>query len=181
MPCETQISHERWSRRLALTFLMMFGNMMWSMFSSLGFGFYSCAGDICGDDKPSVRRRMFPRTGYSIREIDQAVALGIGIVTLLLCIFDIVQGYWFSVDDEFKGWSRRCIEQIESGNADVKINRWTMGLDRIDKKAKCARTRARHRKREQKTWDELPKDLKWYLLDQAVQRTLEMTWVWTDN
>ncbi|KAH3941353.1 hypothetical protein HBH70_205720 [Parastagonospora nodorum] len=100
-----------------------------------------------------------PHTGYSIREIDQAVALGIGIATLLLSIYDILRDIRFSPDDEFEFWRSRCIKNIEAGYTEIEITRWRNELDRIDTQAKCQRTRARHRERELKTWKELPKNV----------------------
>lgn len=109
--------------------------------------------------------RMVPRTGYSIREIDQAVALGIGISTLLLSIYELIRNWGFSVDDEFEEWRRRCIKDIDLGSTDVEIARRRCGLDRIDKRMKCARTRARHRKREAKARHGLPLVVRRYVIN----------------
>jgi hypothetical protein len=154
--------------------------LLWSTVSFAGFYAYSCTGDKCEGEKLLVRG-ILPRTGYSIRDVDQVVALGVGIVTLLLCICDIIQNYRFSINDECEGWRRRCIAQIESGDADVEITQWTIGLDRIEKKAKCKRTRAkcertraRHRVREQKTWDGRPKAVVTCVEDYIIQRRLEL-------
>ncbi|KAH7067288.1 hypothetical protein BKA63DRAFT_570595 [Paraphoma chrysanthemicola] len=104
--------------------------------------------------------RLFPRTPYSLGDIDQAVAAGIGALTLLLCVRDMILEIRTSVDDEFERWKVRCMDDIESGNLEVEIPRWKTALEVIDKKARCKRTRARHRKRERDQWEALPEDLK---------------------
>jgi hypothetical protein len=167
------IIQEHFSKRSGQILRTMGVSVVWSVVSFAGFSAYFRPGDKFEDDKPIVRR-ILPRTGYSIREIDQAVALGVGIVTLLLCIHDIIQGYRFSIDDEFEGWTRRCIMKIELGDGDVEMARWTTELDRIDKKAKCARTRARHRERALNTFHELPVVVKLHVGAYKVQRNLKL-------
>ncbi|KAH7083957.1 hypothetical protein FB567DRAFT_550965 [Paraphoma chrysanthemicola] len=104
--------------------------------------------------------RLFPQTPYSLGDIDQAVAVGIGVLTLLFCVRDIVLDVRTSVDDEFEHWKVRCMDDIESGNTEVETLRWKTALEVIDKKARFQRTRKRHRKRERDQWEALPEGLK---------------------
>jgi hypothetical protein len=77
---------------------------------------------------------MLPRTGYSFREIDQAVALGIGIITLILSTFETILESRFAVDVEFEGWRCCCIENIELGDTKIEVARWRDEADHIEKK-----------------------------------------------
>jgi hypothetical protein len=115
---------------------------------------------------------LLPKTPYSLSDFDQAVALSIGIITLLLCIVDIVLDFNFSPKDEFEHWRIRCVQNIEDGDTDVEITRWKQDLESIDKKAKIARTRAKHWEREQKTYAELPRDVKNALRSYEIDRNL---------
>lgn len=100
--------------------------------------------------------RVLPQIPYSFSDFDQVVALSIGIITLLLSIGDIVLDSNFSAGYGFEYWRVRCVQNIEYGDTDVEITRWTQELESIEKKAKLARTRAKHGKREQTTYEELP-------------------------
>lgn len=104
--------------------------------------------------------RLLPQTPYSVTEIDQGVALTVGIVTLLFALREIIKDSRFCVDQEFECWKTRCLQNIEHGDTGVEIARWTKELECMDKKAKCERTRTRHREREAKTLGGLPKDVK---------------------
>ena len=119
--------------------------------------------------------KLLPNTPYSLSDFDQAVASSIGIITLLLGIVDIVLDFNFSPKDEFENWRVRCVQNIEDGDTDVEITRWKQDLESIDKKAKITRTRAKHWEREQKTYAELPRNVKNALRDYKVSRSLRAT------
>jgi hypothetical protein len=59
---------------------------------------------------------VFPRTSCSLGDIDQAVAVGIGVLKLLLCARGIVQDIRISVNDSLK----RERDQWEALPKDVK-------------------------------------------------------------
>jgi hypothetical protein len=148
------------SRRSTITLL---SSSLLSILPCCGFASYFCADDNCqkvgekGNKRTVVKGwRFLPQTPYSISEVDQGVALCVGIVTLLLSIRDMIQDYNFSLYDKFEYWRIRCVRNIELGNTNVDVARWKQELDSIDKKAECERTRARHRKRELETWASLP-------------------------
>jgi hypothetical protein len=132
----------------------------------LCFSLYFCGDGSCkeydsdGNKRPQVKERWLPQTPYSIGDIDQAVALSVGIVTLLLSIRDIIQDFNFPIDDEFEYWRIRCVRSIESGDTKVEVARWKQSLEALDKMSKCERTRARHRKRELETYKNMPKGVK---------------------
>lgn len=148
------------------------------MLQYMGFFLYFGGDDNCkeeGDDnnrRLHCKGRLLPRTPYSIGDIDQAVALCIGIVTLLLSIHDMIQDSKFSTSDEFEYLRVRCVRNIECGDTEVEVVRWKQELDAIDKKAKCERTRARHRKREHETYEKLPKEVKCALRNYIIDRSL---------
>jgi hypothetical protein len=54
----------------------------------------------------------------------------------------------------------------------MEVARWKQELEVIDKKARCEKTRARHRKRERETYENLPEYVKLYLNDHMIQRNL---------
>jgi hypothetical protein len=123
-------------------------------------------------DNDRHTQRLLPQTPYSFSDFDQAAALSIGIITLLLSIGDIVSDYNFSAKDEFKYWRVRCVQNIEYGDIHNEVTRWKQELESIDKKAKCARTRAKHRIREQNIYAELPLYVKKRLEDYKKVRRL---------
>lgn len=86
--------------------------------------------------------------------------MSIGIVTAVLSISDIFLHGRFSANDEFEFWRAHCIQNIEQGGIDVEFAQWKLELERIDKKAKLARTKARHQQRAQDTFEEFPAYLK---------------------
>jgi hypothetical protein len=119
-----------------------------------------CKADEDDNDQFQFEGRLLPQTPYSIGDFDQAVALSIGIITLLLSIRDIIQDYNFVIDDEFEYWRARCVRSIESGDTKMEVVRWKQELEVIDKMARCARTRIRHRRREHEAFKKLPKPVK---------------------
>jgi hypothetical protein len=153
-------------------------SVCWSIFQELSLGALvriknSRTGG--GKDRKTshLNGRVLPQTPYLIGDIDQAVALSIGIVTLLISIRDIITDFNFSAKDEFEYWRVRCLENIELGNAEMEVARWKQELEVIDRKAKCERTRARHRKREQETYENLPKVVKHCLDKHTIPRRFE--------
>ncbi|KAF2023552.1 hypothetical protein EK21DRAFT_118652 [Setomelanomma holmii] len=113
---------------------------------------------------------LLPRTPYSMSDIDQAVPLSIGTVTLFLCICDIVQNCRFQVDDKFRYWKARCIPHVESGNMNIDVSTFRDELEAIDRQARCARTIARHRERELATLRAMPEELKEVIVDWAMEQ-----------
>lgn len=102
------------------------------------FVFLSGEGENCKDEDGTryCEVRFFAKTPYSLGEFDQATALGVGVVTLLLSIRDIIQDFKFSTHDEFEYWRTRCILSIECGDVELEVARWRCELDFIDLKAK---------------------------------------------
>lgn len=107
-------------------------------------------------DDASPKIAVLPRTPYRISDIDQAVALSIGIITFLLALFDTTKNYRFRIGDEFDYWRARSLEDIEHGDAKVNPDRWKKDVDYIERKANCAATRVKHHKREKKVMRSLP-------------------------
>lgn len=108
---------------------------------------------------PNTPNTTFPKTPYSIGELDQAIALGVGIYTLLVSIRDVSQYIKSSNQDTFEHWRASCIENIEAGKTEVEIARWKRDLDLLGIRAKCHRTRAKHGQRERERWSKLPKEV----------------------
>jgi hypothetical protein len=115
-----------------------------------------------GDDNDQFQSegRLLPQTPYSTGDFDQAVAIGIGIITLLLSIRDLIQDYNLVIDDEFEYWRARCVRSIESGDTKMEVVRWKQELEVIDKMARCMRTRIRHRRREHEAFEKIPEPAK---------------------
>jgi hypothetical protein len=134
-----------------------------------------CAGISMSKTRAGIQasHSVLPQTPYSISEIDQSVALTVGIVTLLLALRDIIRDFRSSVDDEFDCWKTRCVEGIELGDTEIDIAHWRKELEYLDRKARCERTRAKHHGREIKAWKELPDDMKMYLCNSALTRSIE--------
>jgi hypothetical protein len=115
-----------------------------------------------GDDNDQFQSdgRLLPQTPYSTGDFDQAVAIGIGIITLLLSIRDLIQDYNLVIDDEFEYWRARCVRSIESGDTKMEVVRWKQELEVIDKMARCMRTRIRHRRREHEAFEKIPEPVR---------------------
>ncbi|KAF2256559.1 hypothetical protein BU26DRAFT_24460 [Trematosphaeria pertusa] len=50
----------------------------------------------------------FPRTGYSLSELDQAVALSAGVLTLILSIWDALASWRLSRWEKYRAWRANC-------------------------------------------------------------------------
>lgn len=156
-PTKSSNAHVRKIQRMAIWVLRVsLFFLQWSGFITL-FLLQARNGVLDGlGDEVTPNLTVLPQTPYSVRDIDQAVALSIGIITLLLALLDVLKNYRFPITDEFQYWKNRCLEDIEYGNAKIDVEQWRKDVTYIEKKANCVITRTKHHKREKRALRKLP-------------------------
>ncbi|KAF1972096.1 hypothetical protein BU23DRAFT_165911 [Bimuria novae-zelandiae CBS 107.79] len=83
--------------------------------SSTLFVVYACTFPPLRKPGPNIDLPVIPSTKYSLRELDQAIALATGIITLIYSAYDAYKSWILSDWDRYLYWRRLCNSHIESG------------------------------------------------------------------
>ncbi|KAF2117892.1 hypothetical protein BDV96DRAFT_685537 [Lophiotrema nucula] len=127
-----------WSSRLQQMGLV--GRMKWTKCMTTVYGaiwityWFELFTWISYSPYSKIRERILPTTPYTIHDLDQAVALGVGTLTITLAIYELVRDCLCTPQKEFDDWKLRCIRQIENGDMSLEVDQYRDGLRAIEEK-----------------------------------------------